>query len=311
MPDSRPISGLPDTVRGTSLTVGTFDGMHLGHQDVLRRLVRRASEAGHASLLVTFSPHPLELLRPELAPPLLTVPAEKLEILAQLGLDYVAVVPFTPRLAALDASAFVRDILLARYRMRELLIGYDHRFGRGRSGDAAMLRALGESEGFDVDVVGAVSAGGERPVSSTVLRRAVADGDLDAVARGLGRPYSLSGVVVRGEARGRLLGFPTLNVEPAPGRKLLPPAGVYAVRAHTASGHFGGMMNLGGRPTFGDDRSSVEVHLFDAAGDFYGHHVRLDFVARLRETRRFADAAALADQLRIDETAARRALTRA
>jgi riboflavin kinase/FMN adenylyltransferase len=309
MPDEVDVSGLPPTVRGTFVTVGTFDGVHLGHQDVLGRLARRAREAGLSSLLVTFEPHPLEVLRPADAPRMLTLHHEKLEVLSEVGLDYVAVVPFTRALAALDAADFVRRVLLARFRMRELLIGYDHRFGRGRSGDAAVLRALGAEHGFGVEVVQPVTAGGERPVSSTMIRQAVAAGDLHTAARGLGRPYAVSGRVIAGEARGRALGFRTINLALPPARKLLPPEGVYAVRAQTPYGAYSGMMNLGARPTFDDGRVSLEAHLFDVDRDFYGAPVRLDFVTRLRDTRRFPDAAALVAQLRVDEADARRALT--
>ena len=303
--------GLPPHVRGTFVTVGTFDGLHVGHQDVLGRLVRRAAASGLHSLLVTFAPHPLELVRPADAPPLLTTHEEKLEVLAEIGLDYVAVVPFTAALAALDAEQFVRRLLLGRYRMRELLVGYDHRFGRGRAGDAELLRALGDRLGFGVDVVRPVQVGAERPVSSTLVRRAVAAGDLDGARRMLGRPYAVMGRVEAGAARGRGMGFRTLNLGAPPARKLLPPEGVYAVRAAMPEGTYGGMMNLGPRPTFGDARVTLEAHLFDAERDWYGAAVRLEFVARLRDTMRFADADALVRQLRADEVAARSALTRA
>jgi len=302
-------SGLPPDVRGTFVTVGTFDGVHRGHQDVLGRLVRRAAESGLRSLLLTFEPHPLEVLRPDDAPLLLTTREEKLEVLAEVGLDYLAVLPFTRAVADLDAESFVRRILLSRYRMRELLIGYDHRFGRGRSGDAGVLRSLGAELDFGVEVVRPVQADGERPISSTLLRRAVAAGDLVAAARGLGRPYAISGRVVRGEQRGRLLGYRTLNLAPLSPRKLLPPHGVYAVRVQTPDGGHGGMLNLGGRPTFGDDRVGLEAHVFDSERDWYGAHVRLDLVARLRDVQRFDGPEALVAQLRRDEAAARRALT--
>ena len=302
-------TGLPPTVTGTVVTVGTFDGVHRGHQDVLARLVRRSREVGLASVLVTFEPHPLTVVRPEAAPPLLTLPEEKAEILAEMGLDYVAVLPFTTQLAAYDAAQFVELVLLRRYRMRELLIGYDHRFGRGRSGDVDTLRALGARLGFGVEVVGAVSAGGPRPISSTMLRRAVQAADFETVAAGLGRPYAVAGRVVPGAGRGRALGYRTLNLAPIPARKLLPPEGVYAVRVQTPDGPFGGMMNLGARPTFGDPTVGLEAHLFDVERDWYGAHVRVEFVARLRDTMRFPDADALVRRLRQDERDARRALT--
>lgn len=302
-------SGLPPTVQGTVLTVGTFDGVHRGHQDVLRRLVRRAREAGLPSVLLTFEPHPLTVIRPASAPPLLTLPAEKLEVLAPIGLDYVVVLPFTPALASYTAEQFVDLVLRRRYRLRELLIGYDHHFGRGRAGSADVLRELGAARGFGVEVVRPVSVDDEAAVSSTRIRRAVAAGQLDASASGLGRPYSVSGRVVAGAGRGRALGYRTLNLAPVDPRKLLPPEGVYAVRVQTPGGAHNGMLNLGPRPTFGEAGVGIEAHLFDASGDFYGAWVRVDFIARLRDTRRFEDAAALRLQLEQDERDARRALT--
>lgn len=302
-------SSLPPNVTATAVTVGTFDGVHRGHLDLISRLVRRARELSLPSLAVTFDPHPLAVVNPAAAPPLLTVGDEKLEVLAETGLEYLAVVTFTPALAALSAEEFVTRVLCGRLRMRDLLIGHDHGLGRERAGTAEVLAALGASHGFAVGVVDAVAAADGRWISSTMIRRAVAGGDLAHAADYLGRPYSISGTVVPGEQRGRTLGFPTLNLSAPPERKLLPPDGVYAVRVQTPVGVFGGMMNLGGRPTFGDDRRSVEVYLFDASGDFYGQHVRVDVIKRLREVRRFPNADALVAQIREDEVAARNSLT--
>ena len=301
-------SWLPPDVEGTVLTVGTFDGVHRGHQDVLARLAARARERGLRSLLVTFEPHPLEIVNPDAAPPLLTPGREKIAALAESGVDYVAVVPFTRALASYEASQFVDLVLRDRLRMRELFIGHDHGFGRGRAGDVRVLQALGAERGFDVDVVEPVSAPDGHPVSSTGIRRAVAGGDLQRAALGLGRPYTATGRVVHGEKRGRLLGFPTLNVGLPSPRKLLPPEGVYAVRVFTPTGAYGGMLNLGPRPTFGDATRSVEAHLFDVEGDWYGQTVQVEFVARLRDTRRFDGVEALTAQLMRDAQHARRAL---
>jgi riboflavin kinase/FMN adenylyltransferase len=301
-------SWLPPDVEGTVLTVGTFDGVHRGHQDVLARLSARARERGLRSLLVTFDPHPLEVVNPDAAPPLLTPGREKLAALAESGVDYVAVVPFTRALASYEASQFVDLVLRDRLRMRELFIGHDHGFGRERAGDVRVLQALGAERGFDVDVVEPVSATDGHPVSSTAIRRAVAGGDLQRAALGLGRPYTATGSVVHGEKRGRLLGFPTLNVALPSPRKLLPPEGVYAVRVYTPIGAHGGMLNLGPRPTFGDATRSLEAHLFDVEGDWYGQTVQVEFAARLRDTRRFDGVEALTAQLMRDAQHARRAL---
>jgi riboflavin kinase/FMN adenylyltransferase len=272
--------GFPAETRGTICTVGTFDGVHRGHQLVLERLAARAHERDLPAVLVTFDPHPLEVVNPAAAPPLLTVGIEKQEILAESPVDYVVVVPFTPALAAYGASEFVDLVLRGRFGLRELLVGYDHGFGRGRSGDAAVLLELGASRGFDVEVVPPVNGSDGRPISSTTIRRAVAGGDLARAADGLGRPYSASGTVGAGAGRGRSLGYRTLNVTLPPARKLLPPEGVYAVRVQTPRGPFGGMMNLGPRPTFGEMETALEAHLFDADADFYGMRVRLDFIDR-------------------------------
>jgi riboflavin kinase/FMN adenylyltransferase len=302
-------SDLPPDVGATVVTVGTFDGVHCGHQDVLMRLTARAAASLRPSLLVTFEPHPLDVLNPEAAPPLLTTREEKLALLGATTLDYVAIVPFTRELAQLSATEFVDRVLLERFRMAELLIGHDHGFGRGREGDITLLRSLGATRGFTVDAVPPVMTATGEAVSSTLVRRAIVAGELDRARALLGRHYSVRGAVVAGDARGRLLGFPTLNVDPAAPRKLLPPDGVYAVEVVGSRGRFGGMMNLGGRPTFGDERRTLEVHLFDATGDFYGDRVEVAFVARLRDTMRFPDPDALVAQLRRDAEAARRALT--
>ena len=302
-------SGLPPYVKGAVITVGTFDGVHRGHRDVVERLVARSRSLKIPSVLVTFEPHPLEIVNPAAAPQLLTTHYEKLEVLTETGIDYVAVLPFTSELAAFSAEDFVELVLRRRFRLRELLIGYDHGFGRQRAGNVDVLRTLGERDGFKVEVVDAVATPDGHSVSSTSIRRAVAGGDLERACAGLGRPYSISGRVIQGAQRGRTIGFPTLNLGPPPARKLLPPEGVYAVRVQTPRGPVGGMMNLGPRPTFGDAAISLEAHLFDTNGDFYGTDVRIDFVKRLRETRKFASAEQLKAQLQHDERDARNALT--
>jgi len=302
-------SGLPPHVSGTVITVGTFDGVHLGHRDVVERLVKRARTLKIPSVLVTFEPHPLEIVNPAAAPLLLTTHYEKQEVLAETGIDYLAVLPFTSALASYSAEDFVEVILRRCFRLRELLIGYDHGFGRQRAGNVDVLKMLGERDGFRVEVVPPVSTGDGHSVSSTSIRRAVAGGDLHRATESLGRLYSMSGRVIEGAQRGRTIGFPTLNLGPPPPRKLLPPEGVYAVRVQTPRGPLGGMMNLGSRPTFGDSVTSLEAHLFDTRGDFYGANVRIDFVARLRETRKFASAEQLSKQLTHDEHEARSALT--
>ena len=305
-------SGLPPDTAGTVLTVGTFDGIHRGHLDILRTVAARADASGLRSVLITFDPHPLEVVNPPAAPPLLTVGIEKSEIVAESGVEFLAVLPFDKQLAAYGAEEFVDEVLRKRFHMKELVIGYDHGFGRGREGNVETLRALGGVRGFEVHVIAPVSVSDgrtPRPASSTLIRRAVAGGDLDTAARELGRRYSVNGTVRGGDHRGRLLGYPTINLGPPHPRKLLPPEGVYAVLVHTPPGTFGGMMNLGARPTFGDPAVTLEAHLFDADVELYGATIKVEFVARLRDVRRFPSGDALVAQLRTDETHARRALT--
>jgi riboflavin kinase/FMN adenylyltransferase len=292
----------------TVATVGTFDGVHRGPWAVLAESAKRAAARGGSSLLVTFDPHPLEVVNPRAAPLLLTTPEEKRLVLAQSPLDRVAFVPFTPALAGYPPERFVREVLEGTYHVAELVIGYDHGFGRGRAGDVAFLRELGVRDGFAVDVVPAVLADGH-PISSTAIRRAVAGGDLVAAAHGLGRPYGVTGRVVQGVGRGRTLGAPTLNLALADPRKLLPPDGVYAARVSWQGGTRGAMVNLGARPTFGEAARGLEAHLFDFAGEAYGETVTVEFIRRLRDVVRFPSAEALRRQLEADRRDALAALT--
>ena len=287
--------------------MGTFDGVHLGHREVLREMHRRAARAGRPSILVTFRPHPLRVLRPESAPGLLTTSVEKKEILAQTGLDYAVFMPFTRALARYTPRRFVEEILVARMRVRELVIGYDHGFGRGRSGDAETLGAMGTELGFGVRVVPPIVAGGG-PVSSSRIRRALLAGDVRAARAGLGRPYSLRGLVVRGDGRGRRLGFPTANLDVRDSRKLIPGKGIYAVRAKLPAGTRDGALHIGPRPTFPGSRATIEVHLLDHSADLYGAELQLDLIERLRGVRSFASVAELVDRMDEDVRRVRRIL---
>jgi riboflavin kinase/FMN adenylyltransferase len=303
--------GLPQLASGCVATVGTFDGVHLGHRDILRRVQERAAAARLPAALITFRPHPLEVVNPTAAPMLLTPHEEQLDALVDSGPLAVVVLPFTTTLARYSAEAFVQALLLDRYHMRELIIGYDHGLGRGRQGDVTLLAELGSRLGFEVDVVPPTVDELGVPISSSAIRTSLAHGDLDRVGRTLGRPYSFRGVVVPGLQRGRDLGYPTLNIELPSARKLLPPEGVYAVRACTSRGRFDGMMNLGPRPTFGEASRAQEVHLFDVSGDWYGESVSVEMIHRLRDTTRFESVHALVEQLGRDAEQARLALTQA
>jgi riboflavin kinase/FMN adenylyltransferase len=297
----------PGIEQGTVITVGTFDGVHLGHRQVLETITRRARQSDHKSVLVTFEPHPLQVVNPQAAPMLLTTGQERREILAQSDLDAVVFLEFTRELSQFTPEDFVR-MLLDRFNLRQLVIGYDHGFGKGRAGDARLLTQLGSRLGFEVDVVAEVDVGA-RPVSSTLVRRAVTGGDLRLARKLLGRAHSMNASVVHGEGRGRDLGFRTINLALDDPRKLLPPDGVYAVNTEWRDSGSGGMMHVGPRPTFEDRDRSLEVHLFDWEGDLYGQQIKVWWVKRLRDIRRFSGPQDLQQQLAVDLHEAKIALT--
>jgi riboflavin kinase/FMN adenylyltransferase len=293
--------------KGAVITLGTFDGVHLGHRGVLEEIARRARRAGRGSVLLTFEPHPLTVVNPPAAPPLLTLGNERREILAQCEIDRAVFFPFTRELSHYSPTQFIR-LLKERFQLEELVIGYDHGFGRGRSGDVSVLRKLGKSMGFAVDVVKPISVDG-RTVSSALVRRAVAGGNLATAARLLGRPYSITAPVRHGAGRGDRIGYRTINLELPDRRKLLPPDGVYAVRVEWRGGAAGGMMHVGPRPTFDESERSLEIHLLDVRVDLYDAEVKASWLAKLRDVMSFESPDALKAQLDRDRVAARSALT--
>jgi riboflavin kinase/FMN adenylyltransferase len=301
------MADLPPLPGGAVVTVGTFDGVHRGHRRVIEEVLSRARRDGRASVLVTFEPHPAAVLHPEAAPARLTLAGERTEVLAETGLDYVFVLRFDRRLAALEPERFVTAVLRERCQLAALVIGHDHGFGRERRGDADTLRGLGRLLGFPVDVVAPEPDRLGAPISSSRIRAAIGAGDLAAAAEWLGRPYRVTGRVERGARRGHALGVPTINLAPPPG-KLLPPDGVYAGRVEWGGGTAIAMMNQGARPTVGDGRRWLEAHLLDFAGDLYGREVRIEWVARLRDTRRFESLEDLKAQLDRDRGATLRVL---
>jgi riboflavin kinase / FMN adenylyltransferase len=299
---------VPVAKGGTVVTVGTFDGVHRGHQVVLRELVEHGERAGLPTVVVTFHPHPLKVVRPEAAPPLLTSTPERKLLLACSGVRYAVFLEFTRELQQYPARRFVEEILLGRLGMRELVIGHDHGFGRGREGSVDTMRELGAELGFDVSVVAPVRLGDD-PVSSTRVRLALEAGDVAEAARCLGRHYSLAGTVVHGEHRGRELGFPTANIQPDDPDKILPAPGIYAVYGRFRGQRVPGLLHLGPRPTFPGYPPSVEVYLFDWSGELYGERMEVELRHRLRDVLPFEGVDALVEQMRRDEARGRALLT--
>ncbi len=288
---------------GCIATIGNFDGIHLGHRAILRRIRDLAAQYALPSVLVTFEPSPQEFFLGDRAPARLTRIAEKLAALAPTPPDHVAVLHFTHALAGLTAAEFIDALLVDALRVRHLVVGEDFRFGRGRSGDLTTLAQAGERAGFTVEGFPAVCHAGER-VSSTRIRELLASGALAQAAALLGRPYRITGRVAHGNHLGRTLGFPTLNLPLR--RRKAPLAGVYAVHVHGLGPVHAGVANLGIRPTLtGHTRSVLETHLFDWTGDAYGRRIEVEFHAKLRDERRFDSLDALKEQIAKDCRAAR------
>lgn len=287
------------------VALGVFDGIHRGHQAILGTAADRARALGLQAVACTFDPHPAEVLQPERAPlPILTLD-ERLELIRGLGIETTVVLPFTAELAKVEPEDFVRDIVLGRLGAREIVVGFNHRFGRGARGDVALLRDLASRLGFEAHIVPPLVID-ERPVSSTTVRSALQAGDVEGAARLLGREYFIAGEIVRGAGRGRTLGFPTANLRPS--RPLLLPLGVYACRALIGGQSHPAVVNVGRQPTFGENAVAIEAHLLDFSGDLYGDSLSLVFVRRLRGEERFPSVDALRTQIGRDIGEARRVL---
>lgn len=297
-----PASG---TLGPSHATIGSFDGIHRGHQALLKPLIAGARAAGAASVLVTFEPHPRCVIDPDHCPPLLTTLDEKTWLLDQLGLDHMVVIPFTRQIAALSAATFM-ERLLRGIELRRIVVGENHRFGHGQRGDPALLRRLGARHGFTVDVAPTLLRGRE-PISSSRIRRLLLLGQVRAAAQLLGRDYFIRSTVEHGAKRGRQLGFPTANLKFAP-NKLLPANGIYAARVDLENVTYAGALSVGFRPTFGGSTVTVEVFILDFDADIYGRLLTVWFVQRLRGEKRFASVPALQQQMARDVENARRIL---
>jgi riboflavin kinase/FMN adenylyltransferase len=304
----RGLHNLRSQDRGCVATIGNFDGVHLGHRAVFQRLLARGRELGLPATVITFEPQPMEFFAPDSAPARLTRLREKLKAIRECGIERVMLLEFGPRLAAMEAREFVRRLLLDGLGVRFLLVGDDFRFGRGRTGDYELLRAMGieaaaGGEGFEVEDLHTITHAEER-VSSTRIREALDRGDLEQARHLLGRPYRMQGRVGHGDKRGRSIGFPTANVDLH--RRVSPVLGVYAVVVFgLGPDPLPGVANIGTRPTVDGRDFRLEVHLFDFDRDIYGTHVEVELRLKLRDEKRFGSFDELKQQIRCDAASAR------
>jgi|UniRef100_A0A7V6A126 riboflavin kinase/FMN adenylyltransferase len=295
----------PGPFRRTVVTVGNFDGVHLGHRSILARVVHRARELDCQPVALTFDPHPAKVLKPESNLRLLTTPAQKIALLSAAGVN-VVVLPFTREFAAIPARDFVRDYFVERLKVREVVIGHDYRFGYKRQGTIELLQQMGQTLGFTVQVVWAVEVE-DAVVSSSLIRAMLQLGKVREANRLLGRAYGVTGRVVTGKGRGaKILGVPTANL--VSDNDLLPSCGIYAVWVIRDGLRLPGVANIGTCPTFDNQELTLEVHLLDFTGDLYGEVLEVEFAARLRDEQRFSSIDELAAQIRADMAEARQVL---
>ena len=295
------------TQQPTVLTIGTFDGVHLGHQKIIERVVTTARQEGLLATIFTFFPHPRMVVQHDKSLKLIHTLEEKKQLLQQLGVDLLVVQPFNEAFAQLTAEEFVSTILVQHLNVKKVIIGYDHRFGRNRTANINDMRLFGEKYGFAVEEI-SVQEVDEVSVSSTKIREALNKGDVITAEHYLGTPYSLTGTVVHGLKLGRTLGYPTANIQVIEDYKLIPKDGVYAVYSYIGARKVYGMMSIGKNPTIEGKGASIEVYFFDFNGDLYDRELTIYFVKYLREERKFSSVALLKKQLQDDETTARKAI---
>lgn len=289
------------------VTLGNYDGVHLGHQEIFRQVIEKARRHSGTAIIFTFEPHPLMVLSPSSCPPLLNTYRRKMELFESYGIDVVITAEFTRTFAATPPEDFVNDILVQGIGVKEIVVGYDYAFGRGKQGTTDALRQHGKIHGFQVAVVPAYTQGDE-VISTTRIRELVREGEVEKVARMLGRTYATEGIVVPGDHRGKSLGFPTANIDPH--NQIFPKRGVYVVQVERGRQRLEGVLNIGTNPTFGEGRMALEAHIFDFDEDIYGEFVRVLYEKRLRNEVAFKSKEALIAQIKKDVDEAKRILGR-
>lgn len=296
------------TDENSVITIGTFDGIHLGHQDLLGKVKSESEKSDSRNFLVTFEPHPRLVVAKNKEVKLLTTLEEKLKIFEKFGIENVLVLEFNQKLSNTEYPDFIENIVLKGIGAKHIVIGYDHKFGKNRSGDETKLRELGEQFGFNVSTVQPFQLDGTT-ISSTLIRVALENGEVRLAEKYLGRPYEFSGKVVEGDMRGRTIGFPTANIDLMNSQKLIPKAGVYAVTGIVNELPFKGIMNIGFRPTFEENgQNKIEIHLFNFSDNIYGETITIDFIHRIRDEIKFETKEALVHQIELDKQVAEKIL---
>ncbi len=293
------ISQLSKNLSQTAVTIGTFDGVHLGHRKILERLTNNAKKNGLKSTVLTFFPHPRMVLQKDTDIKLLNTLDEKIQILESIGLDYLIIHPFTKDFSRLSATEFVRDILVNSLKTKKIIIGYDHRFGRNRNANIQDLIAFGNTLDFDVEEIPAQEID-EVSVSSTKIRNALLDGDITTANSYLNYPYMLTGTIKRGKGLGKQFGFPTANLHIPEDYKLIPKNGVYVVKSTIDGTEYFGMMNIGFNPTVSGKEKSIEVNFFDFEGNLYDKKLKVSLLHRIRDEHKFDSIEELQEQLKQD-----------
>ncbi|MDH5762042.1 MAG: bifunctional riboflavin kinase/FAD synthetase [Nitrospinota bacterium] len=289
------------------MTIGNFDGVHLGHQIIFRRVAEIARQNNGTAIVFTFEPHPLKIIAPDKAPPLLTSFRKKMELMEQCGIDQVVCADFTQGFADQQPREFAENILVGKIGVKEIVVGYDYAFGRGREGTISYLKKMGEEFNFQVHVIDPVELEGHR-VSSSYVRELIEEGDVTRARDFLGRHYSIQGPVVHGHKTGRGIGFPTANIDTS--KVQIPGTGVYAVYVTSEGKVYSGVVNIGFNPTFNRDRLSVEVHIFDFGDSIYGEEIEVAFIERIRGEIQFDSAKDLVAQIEKDIATAKTILSR-
>lgn len=290
------------------ITIGTFDGVHMGHRTILEEVVKHASEIGGESILITFEPHPRKLLFPDKPIEIITPLKDKLDLITEIGIQHIVVVPFTHEFAALSATEYVKQFLVEKFHPASIVIGYDHHFGNDRKGNIELLNELKGEFGFEVVEIDAQLIE-NAAVSSTKIRNAVKSGDVRFASEMLNRDYSIKGIVVEGAKLGNTIGYPTANIKPLDAEQIVPENGVYAVRVNINDTTYNGMLNIGIKPTISDTNTrSIEVNIFDFSENIYNKEIEVSFAARIRDEQKFENIEALKQQLANDKVEAEKIL---